>query len=126
MLERIDRDAFVFVDIETRLLNGTPGPRHWLGDLVRKIDALDLEKSEGARIDQVGPFTRLSISPRYDKNVFRRDVIGDAHFFMLRNSGSAIYCDSVARAALNSVPKLKGINCAPVGTLDIKVRDLPS
>ena len=126
VLESVDPKAFVFIDVETRLRDGTPGPRHWLGDLVRKLNAFDLERSEGARIDQVAPYTRFSINPLYDKNVFKRDVIGDAHFFRLRNSGSAIYCDSVARAALNSVPKLKGISCAPVGALDMKVRDRPS
>lgn len=118
VLEKLDPDAFVFVDVETSLANGEQGPRHWLGDLVRKLDAFDLEKSEGARIDQVAPLMRFSISPRYDRNVFRRDVIGSAHFFRLKSSAAAIYCDDVARAALHAAPKLRGISCSHVGTLD--------
>lgn len=117
VLDSVDPGAFAFVDVETRLANGAPGPRHWLGDLVRKLDAFDLERSDGARVAQSGPLTRFAISPLYDKNVFRRDVIGDAHFFRLRNSPGAIYCDEVARAAIHAVPKLKGLHCVPVGAM---------
>ena len=118
VLERIDPDAFVFADVETRLANGDAGPRHWLGDVVRKLEAFDLQNSEGARVTQVAPFARFAISPLYDKNLFRRDVIGDAHFFRLKNSASGIYCDEVAKAEIYSAPKLKGIHCAAVGGLD--------
>lgn len=118
VLERVDSEAFEFLEVETRLPTGERGPRYWLGDVVRKLDAFDLERSEGARVTQTAPYKCYVLGVYKEKNIFKRSAVGNAHFFRLLNCPGRIFCDAVARAAINEQPKLRGIACFPEGKFD--------
>lgn len=41
----VDPEAFAFVECDSRLADGSKGPKHFLCDVVREVDALDEEAS---------------------------------------------------------------------------------
>lgn len=126
IFEQLDPEAFVFTSGQTKLASGEPGPELWLADVTRRLDALDFDRSDAIRVSQTHPNFRFSLSAFAEKNVFRRDVIGNAHFFRLRNSPGGVYCDDRARKAINAVPKLRGVTCFPVGLFDACQGDIDS
>lgn len=112
----VDSAAFDFLTVGSQLKTGEPGPDLWLCDVVRVIDAFDLDRSNGARLDYEYP-RRIGLSPYSDRNCFRRDVIGSAHFFRLVDFPLGIFCDEEAKAAIHSKPKLTGITCMQIGVV---------
>ncbi|AYD00822.1 DUF1629 domain-containing protein [Neorhizobium sp. NCHU2750] len=113
IFETVDRDAFAFVECEYVLPDGTLGPRHYLCDVVRTIDAIDLSTSKVSIIkeqDDVAQQQREFYSAYSGAELrFRDDVVGDAHvFFQSRLAGGPI-CDEILWSACRAVPDLKGV-----------------
>jgi hypothetical protein len=115
VLEAVDPDAFSFVQCEIRVPQGGvwEGPRHWLCEVARILDALDETRSrvkigirDDARyLDNGKKFYQFSIN---DNLVFREDVVGDAHAFRMPYSRLTVICDQVLKDACKSAG-LKGI-----------------
>ncbi|WP_294994809.1 DUF1629 domain-containing protein [uncultured Stenotrophomonas sp.] len=100
VMEAVDPDAFVFVDTDYRLADGSRGPTYFLCDVTRTLDALDEEAStlniiisddyEAGKHYSLAGGTRLA---------FKRDVLGSAHVFRLAFSGE-VFCDRVFKDAV--------------------------
>jgi len=121
-LEAVDPTAFSFVQCEMRVPHGDwDGPRHWLCEVVRVLDALDETQSRleiGIRDDD----RYLDFGKKfYDFSgevalVFREDAVGDAHVFRMAHRRSTVICDQVLKDACKSAG-LKGIRFRDVSKL---------
>ncbi|MBO9740139.1 DUF1629 domain-containing protein [Xanthomonas axonopodis pv. begoniae] len=98
----VDPAAFAFVECETRLADGKTGPRHFLCDVVREVDALDEDTSRlKIEIDDDfvnGKFYSLGGGASL---AFRRDVLNGAHVF-LTPFNSFVVCDRFFKEAVHS------------------------
>ncbi|MCC4600380.1 hypothetical protein XmelCFBP4644_11870 [Xanthomonas melonis] len=98
----VDPEGFSFVECDFLMTDSTPGPKYFLCDVVRVLDALDEENSEveiEVSDDFVnGKFYDLTGGARL---AFRRDVVGDYHVF--RTPFSADYYVICDRALLDAV-----------------------
>ena len=122
LFETLDRDAFEFVAAETTLHNGSAGPKYWLADVVRFLDALD-EKSSKVHVEkkiipQTGRVQRRTYCKR-GAEVYRRESIGGAHVFRLLYLPSEIICDEDTAAAIRR-QKLFGLDLVPAGVVDAR------
>lgn len=97
----VDPQAFSFVECDVRLADGSRGPRRFLCDVVREVDALDEEISK----------LRIKVNDDYVRGKFyslgggaslkfKRDVLADAHVFLTPFNPSA-FCDSTFRSAIH-------------------------
>lgn len=98
VLEQVDPEAFAFLKCDTRLPDGTDGPRHWLCDVVRVLEALD----EGKSLIEIG--TADDGSKFYDllgrrSLILNQDAIGPCRVFRMKYTGSVIICDDVLKRA---------------------------
>lgn len=98
----VDPDAFAFVRCETRDLDGSEGPPHFLCDVIRELDALD-EKTSILRIkvseDYVrGKFYSLGGGASL---VFKPEILKGAHVFLTPFNPSA-FCDRKFKEALRT------------------------
>ncbi|MBV7306070.1 DUF1629 domain-containing protein [Xanthomonas vasicola] len=102
VMDSVDPDAFVFVEADYRLADGSAGPTFFLCDVVRTVDALDEEASqlniiisdefvEGKYYDLTGD-VRLA---------FKKDALGSAHVFRLPYHGM-VFCDRVFKDAVEA------------------------
>lgn len=101
VLSSVDPNGFEFVECDYFLQDGTVGPRHYLCDVVRKIDALDESASKlkikhsddypGGKYYSLGGGVSL---------VFRPEVVGDFHVFRTPYSGNYVFADAVLRDAV--------------------------
>lgn len=111
--EAIDPEAFEFVAAETRLQSGESGPEYWLCDLVRVIEALDLERSDLPLPDDRG----MRWGP-HARHVFRAEVTGEAHFFRVPDFSGGWLCDDQAMRALKT-HNLKRLDFYERGYVDV-------
>ena len=101
VFERVDPAEFSFVECEYTLPDGQAGPRYFLADVVRVLDALD-EANSSLRVEVSDDF----VGGKYYnfaggiRLVFRRDVVGSAHIFRTPYSGNYVICDSTMREAI--------------------------
>lgn len=102
VMAAVDPGAFAFVECETRLADGTRGPRHFLCDVVREVDALDEDASKlKIEIDEDfvnGKFYSLGGGASL---AFRREVLKGAHVF-LTPFNSFVVCDRSFKEAVHS------------------------
>ncbi|MGY8683075.1 DUF1629 domain-containing protein [Bradyrhizobium sp. UFLA05-153] len=122
VLEAADPNAFSFVLCDVRVPYGVwDGPRYWLCEVVRILDALDETRSRlkiGIRDDD----RYLDFGKKfYDFSggaelVFQGDVIGEAHVFRMAHRGSTVICDGVLKDACKSAG-LKRIRFRDVSNL---------
>jgi len=103
VFEKVDPSSFAFVECDYRLQDGSPGPRLFLCDVVRVLDALDEQKSK-LLIEVSDDF----VGGKYYNFaggislVFRTEVVGEAHVFRTPYSGNYVICDSVMRSAVEA------------------------
>lgn len=101
-MSAIDPEAFAFVECEVRLADGSAGPRRFLCDVVREVDALDEEASQlRIKVDDGyvrGKFYSLGGGARL---VFKRDALAGAHVFLTPFNPSA-FCDRTFRSAVQA------------------------
>lgn len=100
VFERIDPHAFEFAEVDFRLADGSPGPTHFLCDVVRVLDAVD-EESSSLRIERGDEYVE---GKAYDFSggaslQFLEDVVGCSHVFRLKFS-FAVFCDRVLLEAI--------------------------
>ncbi|MFW9483746.1 DUF1629 domain-containing protein [Xanthomonas euvesicatoria pv. euvesicatoria] len=96
----VDPKAFAFADVDYRLADGTPGPRHYLCDVVRELDALD-EGASRLRIKIDGDYVRGKFYAMAGgaSLIFRREALAGAHVFRTPFNPKA-FCDHVFKAAV--------------------------
>jgi hypothetical protein len=118
VFQAIDPGAFAFVRCEVTVPQGNyDGPNYWLCDVVRILDALDETRSR-VKIRRRGESDYIYRGEKfYDVSgtaelVFKQDVIGDFHVFMMPHLGSTVICDDVLKDA-----------CKVAGLRGIKFRD---
>ncbi|MCL1501501.1 DUF1629 domain-containing protein [Xanthomonas nasturtii] len=97
----VDSDAFAFAEVDYRLADGTKGPRHFLCDVVRELDALDEVASKlqvevdddyvNGKFYSVGGGASLA---------FRPEVVCQAHVFLTPFS-SFVICDRAFKDAVH-------------------------
>jgi Protein of unknown function (DUF1629) len=88
-LEAIDGAAFEFCACRTEVIDDKneqwyPGPKFWIADLTRVLDAIDVEKSESyfkILSDNINRVLHLFGS----KNYFHANVIGNERIFLQQN-----------------------------------------
>lgn len=97
----VDPGAFAFVECDVRLADGSKGPRRFLCDVVRELDALDEEASQlRIKVDDDyvrGKFYSLGGGASL---AFKQEVVADAHVFLTPFNPSA-FCDSIFRSAVH-------------------------
>lgn len=109
LFERLDPEAFVFVPCEVRMRRGQyDGPKFWLCDVVRVLDALDESQSRlhmGVRDD----IRFLDHGRKYyeflafgGKLVFRETAIGNARIFRMAHKELTYICDQEFKDACKS------------------------
>ena len=97
----VDPEGFAFVECDYRLADGSKGPRYYLCEVTRELDALD-EETSTLTIDTSEEFIGGKF---YDlaggaSLAFRKEVLADAHVFRTPYSGSLTFCDHVLRDAV--------------------------
>lgn len=111
----VDPEAFAFVECEIRMQNGVRGPRYFLCDVVRELDALDEDRS------------RLDIEVYHDfvngkfysitggaSLAFNRSSLNGAHVFLTPFSTFVIadrsFVDAIRAAGIPKAARLSGIS----------------
>ncbi len=99
--EGVDPDGFEFVECEYTLQDGSVGPRYFLCDITRKIDALDegASKLNIKRSDEYPGGKYYSLGGGVSL-AFRPEAVGDAHVFRTPYSGNVVFCDAKLRGAV--------------------------
>ncbi|MEG8172533.1 DUF1629 domain-containing protein [Xanthomonas hortorum pv. gardneri] len=110
-----DPGAFAFIEVDYRLIDGSKGPRHFLCDVIRELDALDEEASRlRIKVDDDyvrGKFYSLGGGASL---AFRHDVLGKSHVFRLPFNPS-VFCDhdfksEVHAAGISDKAEVSGIS----------------
>jgi hypothetical protein len=106
VLERVDPDAFAFLECRVELRDGSEGPRYWLCDVVRVLDALSESESEittekNDRGEKI--YTRIGA----EILLFKEDVVGPRHIFRMQYRESTVICDDTMKDACKAAG-LKG------------------
>ena len=101
VLSQIDPAGFAFVEADYRLSDGTKGPRYYLCDVIRELDAVDelVSKLTIEESDEypAGKFYDLTGGSSL---AFRKDAVGEAHVFRTPYSGRLVFCDRRLRDAV--------------------------
>jgi hypothetical protein len=98
VLERIDRNAFAFLKCRVHLRDGADGPRRWLCDVVRVLDALDEDNSKVTiGVSDIG--TKTYYIPMSENVFFREEKIGPHHIFRVMHTESYVVCDEEMKLA---------------------------
>ncbi|MDV3469230.1 DUF1629 domain-containing protein [Stenotrophomonas sp. C3(2023)] len=101
VFESVDPEGFAFAECEFILHDGTVGPKHYLCDVVRTLDAVD-ETTSKIRIllkDSYpgGKYYSEGSGARF---AFKKDVVGSAHVFLTPYNSMMVFCDRTLRDAL--------------------------
>jgi len=107
VLERVDPSAFAFLKCRVQLRDGTDGPRRWLCDVIRTLDALDEEHSK-VTIGTSDLGTKTYYIPMSENVFFREERVSPHHIFRLMHTGSYIVCDEEMKRACKAA-NLTGI-----------------
>jgi hypothetical protein len=107
VLESADPASVAFNACETVLPDGTPGPKHWLCDVVPMLDAVDEATSIVRILDAAGAGRRYDFLSN-TALAFRPDIVAQHHIFRLTYRWPAVICDDVIRRACKAA-KLDGI-----------------
>jgi hypothetical protein len=114
VFQAVDPAAFAYVECKVKLFDGDyDGPRYWLCNVTRILDALDEAQSrlkvgirEDSRYIDFGK-KYYDILGRHEL-VFRDEAIGDAHVFRMEYLRRTIACDEAMKDACKAVG-LKGV-----------------
>ncbi len=120
LFEQMDAEAFAFVACDFSLADGSPGPQYYLGNVLRRIDALD-EASSRVKIkldhnDQTGADEKLYSLVGGASLVFKQDVVDDAHIFRQDHMGAPPICNRTMFDAL-SAANFSGVRLRDVANL---------
>ncbi|WP_295844076.1 DUF1629 domain-containing protein [Tardiphaga sp.] len=112
VLERVDPTAFGFASCDVILSDGTAGPRRWLCNVVRTLDALDEQASEFRMFDDAAGKMYVLTGPT--RLIFRDEAVRSAHVFRMKFMEVTIICDQTLKDACRQVD-LKGLSFVDVG-----------
>jgi Protein of unknown function (DUF1629) len=113
LMEALDREAFEFLQCRVQFPDGSDGPRRWLCDVVRVLDAADEEKSKVTiRTGQSGH--KFYSSGGGVNLFFKPDVVGTSRFFRLYYYQDHVICDDEVKAACEAAD-LKGLRFVEQG-----------
>ncbi len=120
LFEQMDAEAFAFVACDFSLADGSPGPQYYLGNVLRRIDALD-EISSRVRIKlhhnyQTGEDEKLYSLVGGASLVFKQNIVGDVHIFRQDRMGAPPICDRAMFDAL-SAANFSGIRLRDVADI---------
>lgn len=104
MFETIDLPAFAFQACDVSLRDGSPGPVHWLCDVIRVLEAFD-ESTVQEFCSGIKKSGRLIGNKTL---VFNEAVIGDSHIFRTPYSPPNVFCDQVIKDACKAAG-MKGV-----------------
>jgi hypothetical protein len=96
VLEQVDTDAFAFLECRVELRDGSEGPRYWLCDVVRVLDALNESESEMA-IEKNDRGEKIYTRIGAEILLFKEDVIGARHIFRMQYRDSTVICDDTMK-----------------------------
>lgn len=105
LLEKLDGDAFHFVPVGTVVRDNSgerDGPPYWLADVVRFLDAFDMESGAFSLLDDGRQMPR-----GLDIERFRADAVGDHLIFRPMLWQGSIYCSDELKQAVKAAG-LKG------------------
>ncbi len=106
VFEATDPEAFVFVLCDFILADGSAGPRLWLCDVIRVLDALDEERSD-IRIDYY-PDRKVYNLMGTTAVVIKDDAVGSSHIFRMTYSTPFVICDDYMKAVCKEA-RLKNV-----------------
>lgn len=113
-----DREAFEFCEAITRLHDGSEGPKYWVCDVVRFLDAVDEAVSPVTVTVHPSVTTGASMrSVSYSlgaDNVFKASVINGFHVFRALYAPGDVFCDEFAARAIERA-RLVGLHVSPRG-----------
>ncbi len=125
VLESVDPEGFAFAECEFILHDGTVGPKHYLCDVVRTLDAVD-ETTSKIRIllkDSYagGKYYSEGSGARF---AFKKDVVGSAHVFLTPYNSRKVFCDRMLRDALiehgfGKEPDTRGVSLEDAAALGV-------
>ena len=106
LLAQLDAEAFAFVACDFSLADGSPAPQYYLGNVLRRLDALD-EAASRVKIKfdhnyQTGEDEKLYSLVGGASLVFKQDIVGNAHIFRQDRMGAPPICDRAMFDALNA------------------------
>jgi hypothetical protein len=109
VFEAIDPQAFAFQACDVRVSDGSPGPVHWLCDVVRVLDAFGeptLQVIEGRGLRYRG------VRSIREDLVFNESIIEKSHVFRTR-IGRQVFCDQIMKDACKGagIKGIKFYNC---------------
>ena len=114
VFEAVDPTGFAFAECTVKISKGVyEGPRYWLCDVTRVLDALDEDQSRlkiGIRDDKAySDFGKKYYSMAGGAElVFREDAVGDVHIFRMEYNRMTRICDQVLKDACKA-GGLKGV-----------------
>lgn len=108
VFETIDADGFVFMDCDYQRRDGSPGPKHYMCDVVRKLDAVD-ERASQVKVDFFPPDYRGYSFSGGARLAFKLEVIGCAQVFRTPYSGNKVFCTRAMRDAVR-IAKPNGLH----------------
>jgi hypothetical protein len=104
----IDPQAFAFQTCDVALRDGSPGPVHWLCDVVRVLEAFGEPKLRDIRqFREKTGFTHRGFAGVKDL-VFDEAAVGDAHIFRTPYSQGDVFCDEILKDACKQAG-MKGV-----------------
>ena len=113
VLEKADPEGFAFVECDYILPDGSIGPTHFLCDITRSIDALDVANSKiKIKTYKEAPGVEYySIGEMIGRPElrFREEIVGSAHAFIQPRLGAKPICDSTIRDACKTIDGLTGV-----------------
>ncbi|MEF9873998.1 MAG: DUF1629 domain-containing protein [Glutamicibacter sp.] len=101
VLAAVDPEGCEFVECDYRLADGTKGPKYFLCEVARELDALDEVSSKlNIIVSDDYPGSKFYDLAGGASLAFRADAIGEAHIFRMPYSGGLVYCDRTLRDAV--------------------------
>jgi hypothetical protein len=98
VLQQVDPDAFAFLECRVEIRDGSEGPRYWLCDVVRVLDALNEPESE-ITIEKNDRGEKIYTRIGAEIMIFKEDVVGPRHIFRMQYRESTVICDETMKDA---------------------------
>jgi hypothetical protein len=109
VLESTDPDGFAYLECDVVLRHRDPGPRRWLCDATRVLDAIDMSRSKDITMRQGADGSTIYDVWTTVKLRFRDEVVRPAHSFRVVHLPDEVYCDGFMKAACKAAG-VKGVS----------------
>jgi len=109
MLESVDPEGFAYLQCDVVLRNREPGPRRWLCDATRVLDAIDVPRSKDITVRQEADGSTIYDVWTTVKLRFGDEIVGPAHSFRVVQLPDEVYCDDFMKAACKAAG-VKGVS----------------